>query len=482
MSKSQEQPRTERLGGEDLSFWWLDSPMQPTTMAMLMVLDRAPTESALRAAFDRARRAVPRLSQRVVEAPLDLTLPHWEDDPTFDLEYHVRRHKLAKGADLDELFHEIVPAYETPFDRSRPLWEARVYEGLGASKRAAVFFKLHHALADGVGGNAIFAALTDGERSPKRGRTASAGKKAGAWPEPASWGSQVLDALRDRIELDIGRAQSLANTVVDTVQHPDNLSRALQMVSSIVETAQFDSGSPLKAAGGRSRKLIGMELPFAEVHALKAKLGGCMIDAILTIMALAMRKWHKAHRLEDVQELMTLVPVNLRNRDEWTDGVAVGNVTTGILLPLPIGGRKGPRALHREICSRMEEKKADPVSTAAPALAEVMTALPRQLLTWMSEASYGSIDFIVTNVPGILIPRYLAGAEIEAAYPFAPIAARSPASIALYGYRDSLFIGIDADAGLMPDTDTFQAMIRDSFLELRAAATTAKKKSARKTS
>ncbi len=282
--------------------------------------------------------------------------------------------------------------------------------------------------------------------------------------------------LRDRIELDLGRAQSLASTVVDTVQHPENLKRALQMVSSIAETAQFDSGSPLKASGGRARRLIGMELPFAEVHVLKAKLGGCMIDAILTIMALAMRKWHRAHRLSEVHELMTLVPVNLRKREDWTDGVAVGNVTTGILVPLPIGGRSGPRTLHREIRKRMDEKKADPTSTAAPALAEVMSALPRRLLTWMSESTYGSIDFIVTNVPGILIPRYLAGAEIEAAYPFAPIAARSPASIALYGYRDSLFIGIDADAGLMPDTDAFQEMIRESFEELRAAAAPPKKK------
>ncbi len=470
MTEDREYVRNERLAGEDLSFWWLDSPMQPTTMAMLMVLDRAPGETALRAAFARAVRAVPRLAQRVVDAPLDLTLPHWETDPTFDLDYHLRRHKLAQGADLDELFHEIGPAYETPFDRSRPLWEARVYEGLGSSERAAVFFKLHHALADGVGGNAIFAALTDADREPKqRLRLSPGGREKGAWPEPPSWGSQLMDALRDRIELDLERAQSVVSTVVETLQHPDNLKRALEMVASFAETAQFESGSPLKASGGRSRRMVGMELPFDQVRALKSSLGGCMIDVILTTMALAMRKWHAAHGLGAVRELMTLVPVNLRSREGWTEGVAVGNVTTGILVPLPIGGRKGPLALHREIHSRMEAKKADPMSTAAPALAEVMTVLPRQLVTWMSQSTYGSIDFIVTNVPGILVPRYLAGCEIEAAYPFAPIAARSPASIALYGYRDSLFIGIDADAGLMPDTGVFEDMIRDSFEELRRA-------------
>lgn len=472
MTKETKAPAPERLGGEDLTFWWLDSPMQPTTMAMLMLLDRAPTQRALQAALGRAIAAVPRLTQRVVDAPLDLTLPHWESDPTFDLEYHLRRHKLAQGANLEELFHEIGPAYETPFDRSRPLWEARLYEGLDG-KRAALFFKLHHALADGVGGNAIFAAMTDGERKPVRKRRRSIDPdKKGAWPEQPSWGSQVMDALRDRIDLDLGRAQSVASAVVDTVQHPENLQRAAQMVASLAETAQFDSGSPLKASGGRARRLIGMELPFAEVHSLKAKLGGSMIDSILTIMTLAMRKWHRAHALTEVEELMTLVPVNLRKREEWTNQVATGNVATGILVPLPIGGRKGPRALHTEIRKRMDEKKADPASTAAPAIAEVMSALPRQLMTWMSQATFGSIDFIVTNVPGILVPRYLGGAEIEAAYPFAPVAVRSPASIALYGYRESLFVGIDADAGLMPDTHSFEDMIRESFQELAAAAKT----------
>ena len=87
-----------RLSGEDLTFWWLDSPAQPTTMAMLMVLDREPDLDRLRSAFEAAVAAVPRLAQRVRDAPLDLTLPHWEDDPTFDLDYHFRLHaSLRRG-------------------------------------------------------------------------------------------------------------------------------------------------------------------------------------------------------------------------------------------------------------------------------------------------------------------------------------------------------------------------------------------------
>ena len=462
-------PPCTRLSGEDLSFWWVDSPMQPTTMAMLMVLDRAPDAAQLREAFERAIAAVPRLAQRVADAPLDLTLPHWEPDPTFDLDYHVRRHALSGSADLDELFREVGPTYETPFDRTRPLWEARIYDGLGGNGQSAMFFKLHHAVADGVGGNAIFAAMTDWEREPSPPpHNGVPHLKKGAWPQPRALGMRLFDAIRDRVELDLERVGAVASAIVDTVQHPERFGRALQAVESIIETASFDSHSPLKRHAGRARRLSGLELPFAEVRAIKHALGGSMIDVILTIMARGIGKWHTKHHLYNVPELMTLVPVNLRKPEEWADKANVGNVATGIMVPLPIRLRD-PLATYREIHRRMEAKKADPASAASPMLAELLGVFPRQLVSWVAESTFGNIDFIVTNVPGILVPRYLAGAEIVAAYPFAPVAMKSPVSVALYGYRESLFIGLDSDETSMPDVDAFKTMIMRAFEELRDA-------------
>jgi diacylglycerol O-acyltransferase / wax synthase len=462
-------PQT-RLSGEDLTFWWLDSPAQPTTMAMLMVLDRAPEPTRIRAAFERAVGAVPRLAQRVRDAPFDLTLPHWEDDPTFDLDYHVRFHALSGPADMQELLHEIGPAYETPFDRSRPLWEARIFHGLGPNGRAALFFKLHHAVADGVGGNAIFAAMTDAERSSAVAPAPPARPHKGTWLREASAGSRLLEALRDRVELDLERVGAAARTAVDTVQHPDRIRSALTALRSIMEVARFDSHSPLKDAAGRARRLSGLQLSFAEVRAVKHALGGTVIDVILTVMARAMGAWHRAHRLT-VEELLTLVPVNLRKPEEWAEKAHVGNVATGILVPLPIR-LTDPLATYREVHARMEAKKADPSSRASPLLAEALSVLPRQLVTWLTEATFGNIDFIVTNVPGILVPRYLAGAEIVAAYPFAPVAVHSPVSVALYSYREQLFVGLNTDETLMPDVERFQHMIRAAFDELQEAVGT----------
>jgi hypothetical protein len=147
----------------------------------------------------------------------------------------------------------------------------------------------------------------------------------------------------------------------------------------------------------------------------------------------------------------------------------VGNVATGLLVKLPIHLHH-PIATFREVHRRVEARKADPAAGATPALAEVLSVLGRQFVTWMGEVTFGAVDFIVTNVPGILATRHLAGSEIVAAYPFAPVALQSPASIALYGYRDRLFIGIDADEATMPDVVAFQDMVRTAFAEMATAA------------
>jgi WS/DGAT/MGAT family acyltransferase len=330
-----------------------------------------------------------------------------------------------------------------------------------------VFFKLHHAVADGVGANAIFAAMTDWEGDADEPAGADAVDGKGAWMAEGL-GHRIVDAVRDRLALDVERARALASAVAETVVHPSRVPHALAALRSITEAIRFDSHSPLKcrAAFGRARRLAGLDLPFEEVRCVRRALSGTVIDTILTVMARAIGRWHREHGMPNVHELMTLVPVNLRRPEEWTEKAAVGNVATGLLIRLPIQMHH-PVPTFREIHRRVEAAKADPATGATPILAELLSVLGRQVITWMGEVTFGAVDFIVTNVPGILATRYLAGAEITAAYPFAPVALQSPASVALYGYRDRLFIGIDADETVMPDVERFQQLIVEAFDELR---------------
>jgi diacylglycerol O-acyltransferase len=118
----------------------------------------------------------------------------------------------------------------------------------------------------------------------------------------------------------------------------------------------------------------------------------------------------------------------------------------------------------------LEERKADPAVEFVPVIAEVLAVLPKPLYRALAYAGSQSVNLIVTNVPGIMQPRYLAGARITAGYPFAPAAPRCPVSVALYGYDGRLYVGIDADGTAMPDLADFRKQLTRSFEQVIEAA------------
>jgi len=456
------------LSPDDLSFWYADQPRQRTTMAMLLLLDRRPDPERLRAAVARMVEAVPRLRQRVVEAPFGLALPRWEEDPTLDLDFHVRRYSLADESsgpgDEDQLFHTIGPIYERPFDRTRPLWEMIEIDRREAG--AAIFFRLHHAVADGVWGNAILAALTDAAREGEP-LPPPPEKVPGGWTEK-SFATVFERAMRDRVAQDAARASAVARALWQAVRNPASLLRAGRILSGIARDFGRRSESPLRDFG-RARRLTGVEIDFERLREAKQALGGTIVDVTLTAVAGAIAAWHGAHRLGNVSELKTLVPINLRPRTSQGLTAGVGNRATGIIVRLPLG-IADPRARFREIHRRVEERKAHPAVEFFPLFASVIAGLPRTLYRAVAYRSSQTIDLIVTHVPGVPVVRHLAGAEIQAAYPFAPVTSHCPVSIAFYGYRDRLYVGLDTDATSLPDIDDFRRLLARSFEEVIDAA------------
>ena len=454
---------SQPVSPEDLSFWYADQPRQRTTMAMLILLDRVPERDRLRAAIARAVEAVPRLRQRIVDAPFDLAMPRWEDDPTFDIEFHVRSYSLdaaAAGEDtLEALLRTVGPIYERAFDRTRPLWEViQLDRPDGAS---ALFFRLHHAVADGVGANAIMAALTDAERDVSL--PAYEHKVPSAWPEP-DFGVRFREALRHRVEEDVARWRAVGGAALGALRQPSRLLRAREILQSFGEGSKLESQSPLEDFG-RSRRLAGFDVPFEPLREARRQLGGRMIDVLLTAAATAAGAWARSHGLEDVEEILALATINLRPAENLGLSAGLGNRTTGVVVPVPIGPMD-PLSRFEEVRRRVEERKAHPSVQMVPTLSAAMAALPRPLYRRLFYAAVQNVDLVVTNVPGVMQPRYVAGAEIEAAYPFAPVLPRCPVSIALYGYRGRLFVGLDTDGTAMPDSGSFRDMLASAFEEL----------------
>jgi hypothetical protein len=292
-------------------------------------------------------------------------------------------------------------------------------------------------------------------------------KPPGTWPEPQP-AAALARAVRERIGQDAARSRALAAALWRATRRPSSLVRAGRIAGALLADLGQRSGSPLRDFG-RSRRLSGIELPFEPLREAKRALGGRMIDVMLTAVADAVGGWHRDHGHRHVADLLTLVPVNLRPPSEHGLEAGVGNRATGILVRLPLRIRE-PLRLFREVQRRTEARKRHPSAEFFPLVAELLATLPRPLYRMLAFQGSRAIDLIVTNVPGVPVPRYLAGAEITAAYPFAPVAPRCPVSIALYGYCGRLYVGIDADPSALPDLEPFRERLAASFTRLVEAA------------
>ena len=144
--------------------WRLEKdPHLSSTFASVTILDRTPDFDLLRERLIRASHRMPRLRQRVHTAPGNVSAPTWVEDSDFDINLHVRHVALPKPGTERQLFDLATLLCADPFDRTRPLWQFTVVEGLKGN-RAALIQKLHHTIADGESGVKLSLEFLDFER------------------------------------------------------------------------------------------------------------------------------------------------------------------------------------------------------------------------------------------------------------------------------------------------------------------------------
>ena len=154
-----------RLTGLDGAFLALESPTTHLHIMGAMVFDPTGVPDGLgfrriRALVDERVPLVPPFRMRMAEVPFGLQHPTMVDDPDFDLDYHVRRASLPAPGSTVELTELVADLASRPLDRTRPLWEFHVVEGL-AEGRIGIVSKVHHAIIDGVSGAEVLAAFFD---------------------------------------------------------------------------------------------------------------------------------------------------------------------------------------------------------------------------------------------------------------------------------------------------------------------------------
>lgn len=452
-----------RMTDAEALMWTLEKdPVLRSTFMQVTVCDRPPDLGRLRRRMARAVRVIPRLSQRVVGAPARIAPPRWADDPSFDLDYHVRELAVPAPGGTRELLDLAAGLYERPFDRARPLWEMAVISGL-AGGRGALCVKMHHTITDGVGGVRLSMEFLDLARDapepPEPEGTAA--------PAPAVGGlALVADATGHALHRQAGILARAAGGAVGAARNPVRTGRALAdaaaTAASLARQALVTdpARSPLwrgRATGNHRFEALGVELdPLRRV----AKTLGCTVnDVFVAAVAGGAGAYHEAAGTP-VGELRMAMPVNVRE-----DRSAGGNAFSPARVLVPTAA--DPLARLAEVHRRLAVAKRERALRVAEGVAGLLNALPVSVLVRAARHQAATVDFATSNLRGAPFDLYIAGARVLANHPMGPTAGVAFNASAM-SYRGRFDVGLNVDTGAVDDPALLRDLIAGAFAELLA--------------
>jgi WS/DGAT/MGAT family acyltransferase len=448
------------MRNSDAFTWAMEhDPRLRSTVVTILVFEKAPDWDVVRSRFDRVVRTIPMFRRRVVEN-LPPAPPRWEDDPEFDLDWHLRRVEAPAPHTLDTVLEMARRAEVTDFDPVRPLWEVTLVEGL-ESGEAALLVKMHHALSDGVGGMQIAMILFDLEAQPAQ-------QQQPMPVEPDIVATSAGYALRQLVRYDARQLVNLSMTVLrggprlvwDGLRRPVGSVRSgAELVASVYRTVRpiNRTGSPLMRKRGMVRKLGVHDVPLADLKAAARLAGGSLNDAFLAGVAGGLRLYHEKHGVE-VDELHVTMPVNIRAEGDPVGG----NRITLMRFDVPVGVVE-PGERIRRISERTGGIRVEASLPYTQQIAGALNLVPR----WYIGSILRHVDFLASDVPGIPVPVYLGGAAMRVQYAFGPTIGAA-VNITLVSYVDTCTFGINVDTGAIPDFDVFHECLVAGFDEVLA--------------
>ncbi len=460
----------EPLGYLDASFLALETRSSHMHVAGIALFDAAPLKSddggidiaRVRAHVESKLQYIPRYRQRLDHVPYNRS-PVWVDDEHFSLDYHLRHSSLPRPGSQDQLKQLASRIVSAPLDRSKPLWELWVVEGID-DDRFALIAKIHHCMIDGVSGVDLTTILLNVVPT-------SDIEDPAAWtPRPGPTPSQlaVAEAARATRKL-IDRVSHFSESVRDgdviSDRALDKSAAALSSLRSGWLTAS--DRTPLNPDIGPNRRFDWTETPLETIKEIKNRLGGSVNDVVLSITAGAVRRFLIEDRGYDVSdaEFRVMNPVSTRSSDQRG---ALGNQVAMWLLDLPIQ-EPDARARYDMVKAGTLNLKKTNQALGAATLVELSSGTPITLLS-LANRVVGSklrpFNMTVTNIPGPQFPLYLLESEMIANYPMVPLWRQHGLGIALFSYNGRLLWGIHADYDAVPDTDRFLRAIQESTKEL----------------
>lgn len=465
-----------RLSALDASFYSREDSSTPMHVGSLAII-RKPrggfTYEELLALVESRLPQVPRYRQKVKEIGFGLARPVWLDDVDFDVTYHIRRSALPSPGSDGQLQDLVARLTSRPLDRSRPLWEMYLVEGL-SKNRLAIYTKTHQALVDGQSALELGQVMFD-----RTARTPDFGEDIWVPGHEPSTNELIAGAVSEWLARPGARLEAVRTAIADAASLTGEIGELGERMVKVVRTAARGTAprGPLNQRVSRSRRFSVVTTKLADYRRVRAKYDCDVNDVVLAVIAGALRNWlmSRGEPVTTASTIRAIVPMSVY-RDGDLDVLAEGAATTEVspfLVDLPVGEGNAVVRLS-QIAHATESHSAafslvDVPNMAAlsgfvpPTLhalaARVATTLPNRLF-----------NLLVTNVPGPQAPMYLGGARLAENYPVPPLLRNQVLSIGLTSYNGVVYYGINADRDAMPDADMLPVLITEALDELLEAA------------
>ncbi|MCA4753234.1 WS/DGAT/MGAT family O-acyltransferase [Mycolicibacterium fortuitum] len=465
-----------RLSASDAAFFHLENTATPMYVGSLSIL-RKPraglSYETLLETVEHRLPQIPRYRQKVREVTLGLARPVWVDDGDFDITYHIRRSALPSPGSDAQLHDLIARLGSRPLDRTRPLWEMYLVEGL-TKNRIAIYTKTHQALVNGMTALEIGHVIVDRtQKSPEFGEDIWIPAR-----EPSDR-QLVLGAIGEWITRPTTQLAALRDTVTEVATSASELAAVGRRVADVARTVARGTApsSPLNTRVSRNRRFSVDEHRLEDYRLVRARYNCDINDVVLAVVAGALRNWllSRGEPVTPTTTVRAMAPMSVypdAELDSTGPGQAISEVSP-FLVDLPVGEGNAVVRLsqiahatesHPTAASLVDARTIVTLSGFAP---PTLHAMGIRVATGFSARLF---NLLITNVPGAQKQMYIAGTKLLETYAVPPLLQNQVLAIGVTSYNGMLYFGINADRDAMSDVDVLPSLLRESLEELLEAA------------
>jgi diacylglycerol O-acyltransferase / wax synthase len=467
---SQQPQLNKRLSSLDSTFLYFERKEAPLHIGSFHLFEGEIDFDAFVANMVARLPLLPRYTQKVVMAPFDLGHPTWEQDPNFSIANHIFKVQLDKPGTIEQ-FHDLSERIMPPMlDRNKPLWEIFLVYGF-ADGSSGMICKVHHAMIDGMSGIDLLKIIFDISPEPKPLPKIEA-RVTPAEP-PANPNEQIVEAMLSTAEEGVKSwfnfqrgVLNLAETFLkgDTNKMLQNLTNLSPMASSFAQPFSFNRPPTGK------QKLTWAEYFFADVRAIRSRLGGTVNDVILTALSGAIGRYLESTGQSIAgRTLRIMVPVSMRPEDQKG---ALGNLVSILPVEIPFDLRDPSQRLGfvgQKTGALKESRVADTLNLFTSLLGVVPPSI-QAVIGSLAYLPLPPFNIVATNVPGPQIPLYSMGKRQTHYFPYVPVAYSVGMTIAIVSYDQKIFIGVTTDGEYEKNPYILKNFLDEEFRQLLALA------------